>query len=164
MSRLESTAREAVKAWRDGPGAYTNPVFQHAFAEMAKAVDDADSDVALSDLYREKAHDEHHRDGECEIDDGAIVSFSDDGGAYVQSWVWVEAPEADEIELEDMPAWWRFAEANAEALVEAYGDLDAALKAARDGGLTLGGGATPITRVWFDDMEDTTEAAPSLSG
>lgn len=32
------------------------------------------------------------REGQCEIDDDAIVSISD-GGAYVMAWVWVEDDE-----------------------------------------------------------------------
>jgi len=32
----------------------------------------------------------HASEGELEIDDDAIVSFSSDGGAYVQAWVWVD--------------------------------------------------------------------------
>ncbi len=34
------------------------------------------------------------RDGELEIDDNALVSVSDDGGAYVMSWVWVSWADA----------------------------------------------------------------------
>lgn len=29
------------------------------------------------------------RDGEIEVDDDAVVSMGDDGGAYVQAWLWV---------------------------------------------------------------------------
>ncbi|MGD1032699.1 MAG: hypothetical protein ABSA05_16340 [Opitutaceae bacterium] len=29
------------------------------------------------------------RDGEVEVDDDAVVSMGDDGGAYVQAWLWV---------------------------------------------------------------------------
>jgi hypothetical protein len=29
------------------------------------------------------------REGELEVDDNAIVSVSEDGGAYVMAWVWV---------------------------------------------------------------------------
>lgn len=44
----------------------------------------------LSDeQYREAAKNLYHNDGECEIDDTAVVSVSEDGGAYVQAWVWV---------------------------------------------------------------------------
>ena len=39
--------------------------------------------------YFEQAKELWHRDGECEIDSDAVVSVSDDGGAYVQAWVWV---------------------------------------------------------------------------
>lgn len=34
----------------------------------------------------------YHRDGEIEIDDGAVVSMGDDAGAYVAAWVWVDDP------------------------------------------------------------------------
>lgn len=49
--------------------------------------------------YIEQAQKEYGREGECEIDDDACVSQSDDGGAYVQAWVWVYdkcCPECDE--------------------------------------------------------------------
>jgi hypothetical protein len=39
-------------------------------------------------LFRSKAFKEYHNDGEIEIDTDAIVSLSDDGGAYVMAWVW----------------------------------------------------------------------------
>lgn len=35
----------------------------------------------------------HQSDGQVEIDDGAVVSISDDGGAYVAAWVWVDDAE-----------------------------------------------------------------------
>jgi hypothetical protein len=44
-------------------------------------------------IYRALAWEEWHRDGEVEVDDNAVVSVSDDGGAYVQAWVWVYDPE-----------------------------------------------------------------------
>jgi hypothetical protein len=45
--------------------------------------------------YAEGAHKKWHRDGEIEIDPNtAEVSVSDDGGAYVQAWVWVSNEEA----------------------------------------------------------------------
>ena len=34
------------------------------------------------------------REGELEVDPDAVVSFSDDGGAYVMSWQWVSARDA----------------------------------------------------------------------
>src|SRR5262245_15241049 len=44
----------------------------------------------LSDeWYIAAAREEWEKDGEIKIDDGAVVSRSDDPGAYVQAWVWV---------------------------------------------------------------------------
>lgn len=49
-----------------------------------------------------RAVEKWHEEGSIEIDDGASVSVSveEDGetvrGAYVQAWVWVEAPEGAE--------------------------------------------------------------------
>lgn len=42
-------------------------------------------------------------DGTCEIDSEAVVSHSDDNGAYVMAWVWVEGTEThdEENEVED---------------------------------------------------------------
>jgi hypothetical protein len=55
--------------------------------------------------YRDAANRRYGRDGELEIDDGAIVSVGDDPGAYVQAWVWVSNEEAgikeDEEDEED---------------------------------------------------------------
>ena len=39
--------------------------------------------------YIEAARHRHEIEGECEIDENAVVSVSDNGGAYVQAWVWV---------------------------------------------------------------------------
>lgn len=48
------------------------------------------------EAYRAQAKAEHHTDSECEIDENAIVSVSEDGGAYVQAWVWVYDKETEE--------------------------------------------------------------------
>ncbi len=37
--------------------------------------------------YRKAAKRLHHRDGECEIDDGADVGFVKGEGAYVVAWI-----------------------------------------------------------------------------
>jgi hypothetical protein len=47
-----------------------------------------------AEKYRQAAQRLHNRDGECEIDDNATVSVSDDGGAYVLGWMWVTDREA----------------------------------------------------------------------
>ena len=40
------------------------------------------------------AKDKYAREGELELDDNAIVSISESGGAYVQMWRWVSNEEA----------------------------------------------------------------------
>ena len=66
---------------------------------MRKAAALAEKTVKKVDAPRSKrqtklffaAKDQWHKDGECEIDDDAVVSTSKDG-AYVQAWVWVDNP------------------------------------------------------------------------
>lgn len=36
-----------------------------------------------------QAEAEYHKDGEIEIDEGAVCSRGEDSGCYVQAWVWV---------------------------------------------------------------------------
>jgi hypothetical protein len=43
-----------------------------------------------TDPYLVYAQENMRRDGATEIDDEAVVSHSDDGGAYVMAWVWVD--------------------------------------------------------------------------
>ena len=50
--------------------------------------------AALETAYYDAAKNIHSRDGECEIDSNATVSISEDGGAYVQAWVWVYDDDA----------------------------------------------------------------------
>lgn len=58
----------------------------------------------LEQHYRDAAQ-AMQRDGELEVDDGAVVSLSDDGGAYVAAWMWVSAEAAgltdDDIETDE---------------------------------------------------------------
>ena len=56
-------------------------------------------DRSVSDRrYIETAIDIHHKDGELEIDEiSAIVSTSEDPGAYVQAWVWVYDTDVKEF-------------------------------------------------------------------
>jgi hypothetical protein len=39
------------------------------------------------------ARDEHHRDGEVELDDEVLLSVGDDPGIYVSAWVWIDFDE-----------------------------------------------------------------------
>jgi len=45
---------------------------------------------------REMARREYQHEGTCEIDDNATISYSTDGGAYVQAWLWVDFPREDQ--------------------------------------------------------------------
>ncbi|MFC5342909.1 hypothetical protein ACETK8_20075 (plasmid) [Brevundimonas staleyi] len=48
-------------------------------------------DEPALDRYVDRARETWHRDGAVEIDDpGVIVSDSEDPGAYVLAWVWVD--------------------------------------------------------------------------
>jgi hypothetical protein len=49
----------------------------------------------------EQAQSEYGRDGECEIDDGAVCSRGADNGLYVQAWVWIADDELDEDDEEE---------------------------------------------------------------
>lgn len=47
--------------------------------------------------FRALAKHLHHAEGELEIDDNAKVSCADPKrGAYVQAWVWVDAPGSED--------------------------------------------------------------------
>ena len=46
------------------------------------------------DQYRAAAKGRWNDEGLIEVDDKAPVSRSEDGGAYVQAWVWVDYEEA----------------------------------------------------------------------
>ena len=51
--------------------------------------------------YRAAARKRYHNEGTCEIDENAVVSVSDDEGAYVQAWVWVDDTDAGVVRSED---------------------------------------------------------------
>lgn len=50
--------------------------------------------LAREAKYRKAADDIWGKDGEIEVDQDALISESEDGGAYVQAWVWVDAENA----------------------------------------------------------------------
>lgn len=58
----------------------------NAFAERR-----SDDEQSYVQAAREKVA---NQEGSLEVDDNAVVSESDDGGAYVMGWVWVDAEEA----------------------------------------------------------------------
>jgi superfamily II RNA helicase len=53
-----------------------------------RTADEHEAEQRELDAYRRRAQ-QDAREGECEVDDNALVSKGDDDGAYVQAWVWV---------------------------------------------------------------------------
>ena len=47
--------------------------------------------------YLEHAQGVLHRDGDLEFDENAKVSISEDGGAYVQCWKWIDRSVLNEM-------------------------------------------------------------------
>lgn len=84
MSAIQEAARAlAAKAKQ---GAYTDDDVQ----AVVKAVFECDNvNTEKCDYFRERASD-LSEEGHIEVDDDAVVSLSEDGGAYVQAWLWVE--------------------------------------------------------------------------
>lgn len=84
-STIETTARtlaEAAKA-----GIYTDEMIN----ALVKAVEEADEDKdGRKARFRIAAKLLHEEEGSLEFDEGSIVSVSEDGGAYVQCWKYVE--------------------------------------------------------------------------
>lgn len=66
------------------------------FERIAKELDDAiaEQEGPEATAYREAAFN-RSKDGELEVDAGAIVSMGDDPGAYVAAWIWI--PEGDAV-------------------------------------------------------------------
>ncbi len=64
---------------------------EHAFYQRAR---DALAELINPEFakYREAAS-RQARDGELEIDAGAVVSKGDDPGAYVMAWLWIDDDE-----------------------------------------------------------------------
>lgn len=61
--------------------------------------------------------------------------------------------EQHQIILADLDAWDAFVEHNRDALIETYASVDEAYRHAVQGGLTLGGGASPLVFVSFADWK-----------
>ena len=55
-----------------------------------KHIDETHETMLRRKAIVELAIDQHHVDGEVEVDANAEVSEGEDNGAYVQAWVWVD--------------------------------------------------------------------------
>lgn len=62
-------------------------------AEAKKAAYQPPFDHERCKELRRLAREQHCTEGECEIDDGAVISHGDEAGVYVQAWVWVDFQE-----------------------------------------------------------------------
>lgn len=101
---IDEWKEDLDQGYTDGivQGRYLTDAVVSLYREVKKTEAQYAQDEAIENAYRARAFDEHHRDGECEIDDGAVVSLSEDGGAYVQSWVWVYGPVQGEDYAHDL--------------------------------------------------------------
>ena len=82
-SNAESTALHAAVGAED----------QAIDLTAAEADFDVEAKRQVEAKYRAAAQ-ARSREGELEVDDGAVVNVSEDPGAYVQAWLWVEDDEA----------------------------------------------------------------------
>jgi hypothetical protein len=90
-STIETIARTIANHYKNGG------VKSEDIASLIEAVTICDNDPdGKKAQFRALAIEHHQKDGELEIDDEAIVSISEDDGAYIQAWIWVELPHEDE--------------------------------------------------------------------
>lgn len=59
-------------------------------AALIKTLEEACDLPPNAEGWVQAARDRHQDDGEVEVDDLAVISLSEDGGAYVMAWVWVD--------------------------------------------------------------------------
>jgi len=89
MSSIQTAARALVE--KINAGKHTDKDLQ----ALVAAVNECDvENKEINDKYRAAAQ-EIAREGEIEVDDGAVVSLSEDG-AYVQAWLWVNSDVFEE--------------------------------------------------------------------
>lgn len=101
LQLLDDQVAYLLKDAEDHP---ENTVLQN----IAKVLNDrtASNSDEIDDKYRAAAAEQYEHEGTLEIDPDAPVSLSDDPGAYVQAWVWVDASSiglnaAEEDEADD---------------------------------------------------------------
>lgn len=84
---LKSAARKIAQEYKEEKSITADHVL-----ELIKAIDDVDTcNKEEADRYRERARETWASD-ECEIDENATVSISENG-AFVQAWIYVEKEE-----------------------------------------------------------------------
>ena len=90
-SKIEQTAREIVEIMgnEDMLVCMDTRTLEQLLIQLKKEVHAADNDPN-NERYRIAAKNEYQDPGRIEIDDDAVVSKSEDDGAYVQAWVYIE--------------------------------------------------------------------------
>ena len=89
MSAKTKTLRDAAREFLSAYGGDVPDWLAEEHAALENAIEAFTEGEADRIRYRDQAREEWVREGEIEIDDDAEVSISEDGGAYVQAWVWV---------------------------------------------------------------------------
>lgn len=89
-------AEQLFEAYSELFGAVENGIDSDRFFQLREKfrrlqcqIEESEAEQAQLSNYRDFAHDKHNDDGHLEVDSSAIVSVSEDGGAYVQAWIWV---------------------------------------------------------------------------
>lgn len=67
-------------------------------SRLVEVISNKIKSTPLMDTLRQEGIDHYYKEGEVEIDEGAIVSMDDSPGAeitgaYVMGWVWVDLPD-----------------------------------------------------------------------
>ncbi len=87
---LALAAGEVEDAIKGKPGLVLDEDLKAAISKLSEALTDfRRGRTEQEEKYFNQAKAEWQDEGECEIDADAVVSVSDDQGAYVEAWVWV---------------------------------------------------------------------------
>ena len=87
---LALAAGEVEDAIKGKPGLVLDEDLKAAISKLSEALTNfRRGRTEQEQKYFDRAKTVWQKEGEVEIDDNAVVSVSDDDGAYVEAWVWV---------------------------------------------------------------------------
>ena len=84
--------------WEDWIDTLGNLIDSARKIEAAFHAETEEQNSPAAVTYR-KAALEQQEDGVMEVDEDAVVSLGDDGGAYVECWTWISKAEADLLRM-----------------------------------------------------------------